>query len=295
MNELKEKRSLNSKHYSREDGQFDGEFFDRHIHYNNKLGFGDGEKGLRGIDYTLIWDDIRKGWYFNFGSFNPFIPEYADQTSEFRDLFEDKDQTVRYTPQCQHIKGRLVLKEDLKKEGLENQTTENCVIYDNAQEDGIDLIYCFLTEGLRKLYRIRKGTKAKNYKFKFKVEFPGGDKEVYRADKKEDVKLLKNTAYKLDKTKDKTFDTGKQILIGKEVEGKEWATYIASFKCWSGFIGEIIKVDMTVGKDGIYFTKNVRKEFIESAKEDVFTDTDTYFNSATIFGRLLGITSSYAS
>ena len=32
-----------------------------HIHYNNKLGLGDGVKGLRKLDWTLLWDDTKIG------------------------------------------------------------------------------------------------------------------------------------------------------------------------------------------------------------------------------------------
>ena len=226
MNEIKEKRSLTAKHFDKGNGQFVFEGHIGHIHYQNKLGFGDGDKGLRGIDYTLLWDEKRRGWYFNFGSFNPFIPEYADDWCEFRDLFEDKDQSVKYKPVCKHIKGRLVKPEDagdLKDEcgGF------NFVIYDDAYGKGFDLIYIITRSGLRKLIRIRKGFKVKDYDFKFEVDL--GNKDVYRALRKEDVKTLSNKAYKLEK-RDKLFDSDKQLLVGAQIDGKEWATYLRTFK-----------------------------------------------------------------
>lgn len=275
MIELKDKRSLTAKHYFRDDGQLVFEGHQGHIHYDNKLGLGDGAKGLRGIDYTLLWDEKRRGWYFNYGSFNPFIPEYADQTSTFRDIFQDKDQMVSYTPDCQHVKGRFIKEEDLSKEGLSNETTGNCVIYDNAFGENIDLIYCFIRSGLKKLVRLRNGVEVKDYQFRFKVELPG---KAYRGFSKNDI------SYELE-NRTKQFDTAKQLLVGEQVEGKEWATYIRPFKVWSRgkrpyeVQEETIKVDYVVEKDGVYLFKNIPASFIEKAYGDVFTDTTTSYYS----------------
>lgn len=277
MEEIRSRRSLNAKHYLTDDVKCAAEIHVGHIHYDNKLGFGDGQKGLRGIDYTFLWDEERKGWYFNFGSFNPFIPEYSDDWAEFRDLFEDKDQTTKIKPDCQHIRGRLVKAEELKEEGLDSETGFNCIVYDNAFGEGIDLVYAIANNALRKIVRIRKNAEKKDYKFKFETLFP---KDVYRAFKKEDVKDLENSSYKLDLTKKKSFDTKKKCLIGLPVDGKEWATYIGEFKLWEREIGaspkrlEYVNVDFSVEDGKTYLVKNIPKEFIENSNEDVFTDSE---------------------
>ena len=105
MIELKDKRTYTAKHFKKEDGKFVMDAHVGHIHYFNKLGVGDGEKRFREINWTLQWDEKRRGWYFEFHNFHPFIPEYSDEWVEFRDLFEDKDQTIKYKAICSRIKG----------------------------------------------------------------------------------------------------------------------------------------------------------------------------------------------
>jgi hypothetical protein len=93
--ELRYKRNHNSKTLDNENGSFQLDAHIGHIHYFNKLGIGDSNNDFRGIDWTLSWDDVRRGWYFQYHSFHPFIPEYADEWVEFRDLYQGKDQTIR--------------------------------------------------------------------------------------------------------------------------------------------------------------------------------------------------------
>ena len=89
-------RTLNGKHWIGDKKENIYEAHVGHIHYFNKLGIGDGEKRFREIDWTLTFDEIKKGWGFQYHSFQPFLPEYADGWIEFRDLYQDKDQIIRY-------------------------------------------------------------------------------------------------------------------------------------------------------------------------------------------------------
>ena len=85
-------------------------------------------KRFREIDWTLNWDEEKRGWYFNYHSFRPFLPEYADEWVEFRDLFDDKDQTIKYKAQCNHVKGELKQADDF--------SPTNYVLYKDAFGDG---------------------------------------------------------------------------------------------------------------------------------------------------------------
>jgi len=130
-----------------------------HIHYKNDLLVGDGDDStLRKVDSTLIRDDIFGGWYFEYNSFHPWIPDYADDWIEFNDVFEGKNQTVRYKPLCQHIKGQLI---------------NNEVLYENAFGPGIDLLVYPTRSQLKKEVIIREAVKEnKEYQFDFELEIP---------------------------------------------------------------------------------------------------------------------------
>ncbi len=271
MNEIREKRSLTSKTFDNNDGSFKLEAHIGHIHYNNKLGVGDGVKGLRSIDWDLQWDDVRKGWYFEHHSFNPFIPEYSDGWIEFRDLFDDKDQTIKTKAICNRVKGRLVDK-------IDKITEANAVIYDNAFGEGIDYIIYFSRSMMKRVVRIRDGYKpTEDAYFDFELDLP--DKKVYRAKNRE------NIAYELDLKRDKEFDTDKQLLIGNDQQdGKEWFSYIRKFKVWDNREtreDEIIKVQYFLKDGKTFLRKIIGKEYLDKSIGDVFTDdTSSYYAGA---------------
>ena len=152
MNELKQERKYNSKTFLNDTGSKTLEAHCGHIHYFNKLGVGDSKDDFRSIDWKLQWDDIKRGWYFQYHNFQPFLPEYADGWVEFRDLYEGKDQTIKYKARCEHIKGRLVNPENI---GLKKATSVNCVIYDDAFGKGYDYILYFTRSELKKVIRVR--------------------------------------------------------------------------------------------------------------------------------------------
>lgn len=278
--EIKNRRSLNSKHFLIGDGKSRGKFYGNSIHYFNKLGLGDSLNDFREIDFSLSFDEVKRGWKFEYNNFHPFLPEYADDFGSFRDVFDNKDRVIRFRPKnAGHILGRLV---DPTKEGLENISSENFVIYDNALGKGIDLIYCFRADSLQKLVRIRE-KENKDYTFDFEIEIP--NEKTYRANSKIDVIESKNGAYELDKTRNKILDTNKSILIGEDDgSGKEWATYMFPFRVWDS--GELSKkqysnivVDFYVENEKTYIRKNIPQSFIEKSLGDVFCDTTYSSNS----------------
>ncbi len=279
IKELIDKRTLNAKHFDKQDGSFVMHAHAGHIHYFDKL----DSKRFREIDWTLNWNDIKKGWYFNYHSFRPFLPEYADDWVEFRDLFEDKDQTIKYKAVASHVRGRLVQPKDI---GLENETSLNCVIYDDAFGKGFDYILYFTRSSLKKVIRVRDGFKPKtDINFVFEVDFPrdkiGKELKIIRALNKEDKNVYELTLASL-----KEFDTNKQTLIGNDKkDGKEWFTYLRGFKVWdSGGIEqnvETIKVDYFIKDGKKYLRKKLTKAFLDKSVGDVFTDTITdYYSGA---------------
>lgn len=252
--------------------EYDGQFrqmdaHSGHIHYFDKL----DSKQIREIDWTLIFDEVKRGWYFNFHSFRPFLPEYADEWVEFRDLFQDKDQTIKYKAVCSHVKGRLAMPDEI---GLKD-TNVNCVIYDNAFGEGMDYILYFTRSTLKKVIRIRNGFKPNNnVQFKFEINLPIA-KDVKRGYSKDNVK------YNLDRDNSKRFDTDKLTLIGDDFkDGKEWNTYLMPFFVWDS--AEIkkfksIAVDYLVENGKTYLVKNITKEYLDNSVGDVYTDTTTTY------------------
>lgn len=271
--ELKKQRQYNKKIFQVERDTFVMEAHAGYIHYFNKLGEGDGEVRFREIDFTLneVRTRQKTGWTFKYNSFQPFLPEYSDEWVEFRDLYEGKDQIIRYRAHADHVKGIFVHEADLEVAGLDKLTQSNCVIYPNAFGEGVDYILYFIRSGLAKVVRIREDYKKnKNYNFDFDFEYE--DMEVKRGTKDK-------VEYVLDKSKDKEFDTNKQTLVGNDRDdGKEWNTYLKSFRAWdSNNNSETIKVKFKVTGKKSTLTKIVPASFIESSRGDVYTDTTTSY------------------
>lgn len=264
LNELKFKRNLNTKHFNKGNGEFVMDSHIGHIHHFDKL----DSKEFREINWDLKFDNIKRGWYFNYHSFRPFLPEYSDEWVEFRDLFDDKDQTIRYKAVCKRVKGRLVMPSEI---GLKD-TSVNCVIYDNAFGQGMDYILYFTRSTLKKVIRIRDGyKKSKDMVFDFEVDFPS-NKQVQRGINRDNIQ------YKLDLTKDKEFDTDKQTLIGNNQEdGKEQFTYLRGFKVWDSEKIATVKVKYFIKDGKRYLQKIISKEFLNKSVGDIFTDTTTSY------------------
>jgi len=275
MKEILNKRNYNSKTFDNGNGYFTHKAHVGHIHYFNKLGIGDGEKCFRQIDWTLNWDEKKRGWGFQFHSFHPFLPEYSDGWVEFRDLYQDKDQTIKFKAVCNKVKGRLVIpKEDDKI------SKSNYVIYDDAFGKGIDYILYFSRSALKKVVRIKDGyKKSDDMTFDFEIDFP--NKDIKRAYSKEDIKYI------LDKTESKLFDTNKQTLIGNEKDdGNEWHTYLRGFVCWDNETLQTINVDYIVENGKTFLRKIIDKDFLNNSKGDVFTDTTTSYFAGAGDGRV---------
>ena len=127
MKELKEKRDYKLTEFVEKNGDHVFRIYANDIYYDNKLGVGDGELGFRKIDSTLVWDEVRRGWTFEFHNYRPFLPEYADEWFEYRDLYKTKDQTTRFRPVCEHVQGVLV-------ESIPGLTDQDAVVYEDAFE-----------------------------------------------------------------------------------------------------------------------------------------------------------------
>src|SRR4030066_1923463 len=132
MAELTQLRQLNSKTIQNPDGSFVLEAHAGHIHYQDK--FGDGS--LKPISFDLTWDSGLASWTFSQHSFQPVLPESADQWVGFRDVFAGKDQYIEFRPIAAHIKGVWL-------PFLLGVTDAPCVLYLDAFGTGKDLILCF--------------------------------------------------------------------------------------------------------------------------------------------------------
>lgn len=248
--EVVSKRTYNSRTYKK-GKTYTTEFHSGHIHYENGSGFDE-------IDFKLQWDTAKKGWYFNKHSFHPFIPEYADGWAEFRDVFKDKDQTLKIRAVCNHVKGRLITGEKFLN-GAEG------ILYENAFGDGIDLIYCFERSALCKLIRFRTYPTQDSY-YDFEIDLP--PLKVY-----EDAK-------EINITKAVSFDKGKRLYIG----GKK-GTIIKEFHIWDSADGseqkrDIVAVDYFIRDGKKFFRKNIPSSFFTVAQGDVFTDLKSSYSSA---------------
>lgn len=232
-----------------------------HVHYFNKLGYGDSQNDFRSIDWTLIFNEAKRGWEFLYHSFNPLLPEYADGWVEFRDVYGAKDQTVRYRAHAAHVLGRLVQAEEL---GIKD-SDQNAIIYDNAFGEGIDYILYFPNDEFKKTVRIREGSKeSKEYTFDFDIEFPENC-TVNRGFSPTEI------AYELNLSGTKLLDTGKETLI-KTANGD---TMIRPFRVWDSKTSSIISVEYSNVDGHSQLKKIIPASFIDSSIGDVWTDTTT--------------------
>ena len=286
MQEIINKRSLNSKHFL-DNGETKMHAHSGHIHYWDKL----DSKRFREIDWTLNFDNIKRGWYFNYHSFRPFLPEYSDGYVEFRDLFDGKDQTIKYKAVCDRVIGELI-ETDSTDPNFDNNINNKAVLYRNAFGRNKDYILYHTRSSLIKVATVNDPGKQKaDIKFKWEVQLPKdvSEKElpIYRTDVKETLvkELLEkeltvaDKAYKLDTTKEKIFDTAKQTLIGSnKLDGKEWFTYLKNYKAWDSERNAInIEARIFVEDGKLFLEKTIPLSFLQNAVGRVFTDTTTSY------------------
>jgi hypothetical protein len=284
--ELRHLRTLNSKHYDNGDGTTLGCFGVGHQCYKNKLGVGDSVGDFRSLDWTLTPVE-GGGWTFLFHSFHPTVPQFADGWLTFRDMFDDKDQTVGFKPVCSHVEGRLVLPEALEAEGLDKLTGVNAVVYDSAFGDGIDYVVYFTRSQMKKCVRIKEASKQnQDYSFKFELELPYGV-TMWRVGSD-------GSEYQFEGTSDKDFDSDKRT----ELRTAEGTTFFKPFQMWDSKSKETCVVSYSV-EDGVKFlTKHVPAAFMESSEGDVFTDTTTSYYAGAGDGRtcsVLGLGTTWAT
>ena len=277
--EILNKRQYTSKTFDNEDGTKTLNAHIGHIHYFDKL----DNKCFEEIDWKLVFDEKLRGYSFKNHSYRPFLPEYSDGWAEFRDLFEGKDQTIKYKAIGLKVKGVLV-ENDATNPAFDDNPDNKGVVYKDVFGKGRDYLLYNTRSSLVKVATINNPNDCKEDAiFEWEVEFPKSDNkelDIYRAEKKEDiVKLSEKSAYKLDLLKEKVFDTKKQTLIGSDkLDGKEWFTYLRSYKAWDSEGNEInIEAKLYVKNGKRYLQKTIPVAFLQKAVGKVFTDTTTSY------------------
>ena len=284
--ELKNKRTLNAKHFQKENGEFVMDAHAGHIHYFDKL----DSKRFREIDHKLSFDEKRNGWTFKYHSFHPLFPKYSTDFAEFRDLFDDKDQTIKYKAIGEKVEGTLI-ETDETNPNFDDNKDNKAVLYKDTFGKGKDYILYNTRSSMVKVATVNNPNEQKeDVVFEWEVEMPkvnAKELPIYRTESKEKlVAELKDkflTAYKLDTTREKVFDTNKLTLIGEDKnDGKEWFTYLKGYKAWDTGDEDgntTITVEAKLYKKGnkLILRKTIPLSFLQKAKGRVFTDTTTSY------------------
>lgn len=281
--EIVSRRTHNQKWFDHLDGRVTQHAHVGHVHYFNKLGVGDGQVRFREIDWKLAWDEVKRGWSFQYHSFQPFLPEYADEWVEFRDLYEGKDQTISYKAQCGHVKGVYF-------DQLDGVTENNGVIYPDAFGEGKDYILYFTRSTLKKVVRIREAYKTstdQTFDFEIKV----GNLPVFRGKDKDNIQ------YEVDTKKPKAFDTDKHTLIGTDKkDGKEWFTYLKTYLVWdSKGKQQVTPAEFYQQGNKLFLRKTVTGAFQNGAVGEVFTDTTTSYYAGSGDGQISDANATFAT
>lgn len=275
-----------------EQGKLQIKVFAGDIHYYNKLKLGDGTAGFRRIDNTLEWVELpnRRGWTFQYHSYQPLAPEYADEWILYRDLYHGKDQVFGMKARgAGHVLGRLV-------QNIPGVTDQNAVIYDDAFGPGIDLIIKFTFRKMVKLVRIREGFyPAADTDFDFALLIPDGS-GFYQKDL--DTKEL----LPLDPATPVALRPRSELYIGTDrADGRDWYTRVQPIRIWdSGVVtgpGTGMKMEITPAAIAIiggkpFLRKRLRASFFTDAVGDVYTDAtfnyyedkDTYYGTSFTTG-----------
>jgi len=251
--ELKGRRTLNSKVWKNPNGSFTLNAHVGHIHYFDKFNQDGSGKRFREIDTNLKWNEQKKVWFSTYASYYPSIPKYADDWITFRDVFEDKDQSILIRPLCEHVKGTKI--------------SDRQILYKDAFGIGIDLRLGAGNNSLRKeiIIHEKPADLTKDLEFEFEIKFPTGKHiGIGSRENKELISLTEKTSLK-----------GKQLLIGTDLgDGKEWHSYFRKALVWDSG-GEVETIRVETYKDGntLILKKILPKEFLEKAIYPVFTDT----------------------
>ena len=267
--ELKNKRTHNLKSWYQSDGKVTANCHAGHVHYWDKFNQNGSGERFREINTILKWDDTKtygdsNGWYCTYASYRPFIPEYADDWLDFRDVFENKDWKTKIKPVCEHVKGRV---------DEEDETFAwRKIIYDDAFGKGIDFQVIASNENLKKWIVIKEkpADLSQDLEFSFELDLPTG-KKVKVGDNKYEVES------DVDLTKlPLEIDSTKHLMIGENDE----YSYLKPFKVWDSE-GKIDDIKVIIEKQGnsLYFKKIISKEFLESAVYPVYTDDQSTYTS----------------
>ncbi len=191
------------------------------------------------IDYGTHWKTIKSVYY-------PTIPKYADEWSEFNNLFEGNNHSIKVRPIANHVNGII--------------NENNTIVYLDAFDKNIDLeIVAYNNHLLRKI--IIKEYQSDELSFDFEIDID--TKLDYEVADKNEIKtsIVLNSSLK-----------EKGIIFG---EGKS-STIMYPMKVWdSNNSFEYIDYKLYQENGKLYFKKIISKEFLENAVYPVYTDDDT--------------------
>ncbi|MDY6987456.1 MAG: hypothetical protein SWQ30_05300, partial [Thermodesulfobacteriota bacterium] len=255
--ELVERRTLTSKTFDNGDGTLTLETRGAHVHYV------DEETGeLRDCDTTLT--DMGERWTQSKASYACDIPKHADGSLVFRDLFENKHQTVVMRPLAAHVRGRIDDSDGWVKKRI---------LYRHAYGKGLHLRVTAGNVGLFKEVIIEnKPDPLRDLAFDFEISLPS-EEHLYVQDRPTGGSFQKVALKEL------VLTNGQELLIGDGPTHENAFSRIQKIRVWDSS-GEARAGRLEFYRRGstICFRKIVPKEFLASATYPVYTDdTVTYY------------------
>lgn len=283
LTELSGERLLNAKIFKGQDfvnNRRVGHFHCGHIHYFNKLGAGDGDRRMREIDWIL--KAKTGGWGFDYHSFNPFVPTYSDDWALFRDLFEDKDRIIGFKALCKNkVKGILISNGAKSDIGNPDWPETSGVVYKDAFETGIDLMYYFTRSQMKKVAQINNCQDIKSdVVLEWEVKLPEMEdkRKKMRILEGADKSLIDNEFDTIDKVKNLKTDKSLLLGFGKVDDKKENFTYLKGSRAWNNK-GQNVPVIVEFLQKGnkLYLRKTLLAKDLNKEQGSVWTDTSASY------------------
>ena len=262
--DIRERRTLNSKSFPALAGgrRLTTRFNCGPVHYDNKDGRGDGVKGWRTIDATLVPRDDG-GWEAIYNSAIVIIPAVSTGDALYRDMFGAKDQLTVLTAECKHVVAGVLM-----PNGIPGARGNNCILYRDAWGKDRHLVYAVGETDLAKLIVIDGPGTGKDERFPFLLT-ASDEQKLYRGNRDNATKLTKTT---------QTLKGNKKNTILRTNNGD---TIIRPFLAW-GINGKRIPIAVemkSVRKNVIRLTKIIPAAFIEKAGGAVFSDATVNYDS----------------
>ncbi len=207
------------------------------------LGFKNYKDGeiFRPINMDLV--DQGDYWTTTESVYYPIIPRYADEWSEFINVYEGNNHSIKVKPVADHV------------EGIVNGS--NVVLYPDAFGEGFDLeVTAYKDYLLRKVIIREPQTKGISFNFEIDIEAKLSYESIDRNGTRRPIVLG-------------------EILNEKRIEltEGETPTIIYPMKVWDSN-GSLEYIDSKIYQQGgkLYFRKMISKEFLENAVYPVYTD-----------------------